>query len=153
MQLRLTGTLNLKRSCKMRKTIFSVAVCALLAGASIGFAHAQAGGGAGGGAGGAGGAGAGAGAGAGGAGVGEPGPWDRLAARAAWAAALAVAVPGPDPVGPPAAARAAPRHFVPAGATIPPVADIHASCPDKKRRLPSPARQLLSYDGVLPGQL
>jgi hypothetical protein len=45
----------------MRKTIFSVAMCALLAGASIGFAHAQAGG--------AGGAGAGAGAGTGGADV------------------------------------------------------------------------------------
>lgn len=56
---------------------------------------------------------------------------DRAAARAAWAAVLVMRVPDPTQVllavAGPAAVRVAPRIFVPAGATIPPVADILVS--------------------------
>lgn len=63
--------------------------------------------------------------------------------RAVAQAAQAPAPQVPDPTGAPAA-RVAPRHFVRAGATIPPGADDLASWPDQERRCRAPARQLFS---------
>lgn len=77
----------------------------------------------------------------------EPAPrpvMDRAVAQAARAAVLAV--PVPDPAVAPTAARTAPRRRVPVEATIPPVADVLPRGVEK--RLPSPARQLVSHDGV-----